>query len=183
MGWRRFVVDRIKESPMSFQIGDWVVLPVHGVGRIVKIDERNFFGVEIRRYYEVETPKSTIWVPTEPSDATRMRVLTVKSDLAQHRSLLKSRPTPLNKDRRQRHLDLINRLKQGSFSGLCEVVRDLTAFGWDKPLNEVDTASLRQACENLCEEWAAVEGMSVDEVNRELEALLLEGRQAFQPEP
>ena len=165
---------------MSFQVGDLVVLPTHGVGRIVKIAERNFSGVEARRYYEVETAKSTIWVPIETQEATGLRGLTVRSALPQHHSLLKSRPVPLNKDRRQRHLDLIQRLKQGSFSGLCEVVRDLTAFSWGKPLNEVDAASLRHARENLCEEWAAVEEMPLDEVNRKLEALLLEGRQAFQ---
>ena len=54
---------------MPFQIGDFVFHPAHGVGRIVRLEERRFVREQARLYYEVLTPKSTIWVPVETYEA------------------------------------------------------------------------------------------------------------------
>ncbi|MGH2521776.1 MAG: CarD family transcriptional regulator [Anaerolineales bacterium] len=164
---------------MEFKIGDLIVHPAHGVGHIVRLEQKQFFGDEERLYYEVATQKSTVWVPVEASEASGIRQLTPKPDLARYRRLLKSRPDPLNQDNRQRQLEISSRLKQGSFQILCEVVRDLTAHGWRKPLSESNAASLRRARESLYEEWAAAEGVSIAEATQEVEALLNEAKQAF----
>jgi RNA polymerase-interacting CarD/CdnL/TRCF family regulator len=62
---------------------------------------------------------------------------------------------------------------------MCEIVRDLTARSWRKPLREADTASLRRARERLCQEWAAAEDVTLAEATREVDALLLEARQVY----
>ncbi len=161
---------------MPFQVGDVVVHPAHGVGHVVRLEEKRFSGREASLYYEIVIQKSTVWVSVESPEALRLRPLTLKNDLARYRSVLKSRPLPLNKDHRQRHLELADRLKQGSFQVMCEVVRDLTARGWIKPLNEYDTVSLQRVRGRLCQEWAASEGMSVTDASGEVSSLLLESR-------
>ncbi|MBI3361270.1 MAG: hypothetical protein HY023_09185 [Chloroflexi bacterium] len=160
---------------MQFKVGDLVVHPAHGVGRIVGLEEKRLLGEE-RLYYEVTTQKSTVWVPVEPEPATGIRPMTVKADLARYRSLLKSRPAVLNPDHRQRHLEIAERLREGSFRTLCEVVRDLTARSWLKPLSDADTVSLRKARESLCQEWAAAEGVPHAEAVTEIDELLQEAR-------
>jgi RNA polymerase-interacting CarD/CdnL/TRCF family regulator len=161
---------------MPFQVGDVVVHPDHGVGHIVRLEEKRFSGKEACLYYELTIERSTIWVPVESHQALRLRKVTPKSDLARYRSVLKSRPTQLNKDQRQRHLEIAARLKQGTFLVLCEVVRDLTARGWQKPLNEIDAASLQKVRGRLCQEWAASESVSIAEATGEVTSLLLEAR-------
>ena len=167
---------------MPFKVDEFVVHPTHGVGHIVRLEEKRFFGEESCLYYEVATQNSIVWVPVEADKAVGLRQLTAKYDLARYRSLLKSRPTPLNQDHRKRHLELGDRLKQGSFQAVCEVVRDLTAHGWRKPLSEGGAALLRQIRENLCREWAASDGVSLAEAIQEVESLLLEARQAHMSE-
>jgi CarD family transcriptional regulator len=164
---------------MSFKVGDSVVHPAHGVGRVVRLEPKRFFGAETRLYYEVAMHNGTYWVPVEPSDANHLRALTAKSDLARYRALLRERPTSLNQDHRQRHLEVMGRLRQGAFRDMCEIVRDLTARSWRKPLREADTASLRRARERLCQEWAAAEDVTLAEATREVDALLLEARQVY----
>lgn len=167
---------------MQFKVGDSVVHTAHGLGRVVRLDEKRLSGQEARLYYEVTTQKGTVWVPVETREAVRaarLRPLTAKPELARYRSLLKSRPTSLDRDYRKRHVELADRLKQGSFQVVCEVVRDLTARGWQKPLSEGDATWLRKAREGLCQEWAAAEGVSISEAAQEVEALLREARQAF----
>ncbi len=164
---------------MSFHVGDFVFHPAHGVGHITRLEEKRFVREKARLYYEVSTQKSTVWVPVETYEAVGLRQVTAKPELARYRSVLKSRPALLEKDHHKRQRALADRLKQGSFQATCEVVRDLTARGWRKPLNEADAGLLRQARENLCQEWAASKGVSVAEAMQEIEDLLREARLAY----
>ncbi|MBI3764380.1 MAG: hypothetical protein HY260_21280 [Chloroflexi bacterium] len=164
---------------MEFKVGDVVVHPGHGMGHIVRLDTKRLSGEELRLYYEVSTDKSTVWVPANSDNTISLRLLTTKADLGRYRAVLESRPEALNKDHRQRRLELVDRLRGGSFQAVCEVVRDLTAHGWHKPLNDTDSAWLRKARGKLCEEWAAADGISVVEAAQELGALLLQAQQTY----
>jgi len=163
---------------MSFEVDERVVHPKHGVGRVVRLESKQVGLGSERLYYRVALSKGTIWVPVEGSPGG-LRKLTAKGDLGQYRRLLRSRPTPLSPNHRQRQLELLERMKQSSFRARCEVVRDLAALSWHKPLGESVAALLRAAHGVLDEEWAAAEGLSVHEATREVEALLQEGKQAY----
>jgi len=163
---------------MQFKVGDAVVHPVYGVGQVVRLDTKRFTGSEARQYYQVSTQKTTIWVPVETYEAIGLRRLTNKPDLAVYRDLLSGRPDSLDKAHSKRRLELAERMKQGSFQALCEMVRDLTARSWSKPLGSADAVSLRKARDLLCQEWAASNGVSIAEAVQEVEALLLEGKRA-----
>ena len=65
---------------MPFQIGDFVFHPAHGVGRIVRLEERRFAPEQARLYYEVLTPKSTVWVPVDGYEAVGLRRVTAKPE-------------------------------------------------------------------------------------------------------
>lgn len=163
---------------MSFNVGDVVVHSEHGIGQVVRLEEKRFFGVESRLYYEVNMPNTTVWVPVEAGAPIGLRPVTDRADLPRYRRVLTSRPLSLDKDRRQRQLYVSQRLKQGSFELLCEVVRDLTASSWRKSLNEWDSLALRRAYDNLCQEWALSAAVPLAEARDEIEALLAEARQA-----
>lgn len=165
---------------MPYQVNDCVVHPAHGVGYVVALAVQCFFDAEARLYYEIAIQRNTVWVPVDTGVASGLRPVTPKSELARYRSVLRSRPIPLAQDYHQRRIDILSHLKAGLFQNLCEVVRDLSARRWLKPLNEVDSSTLRKTREGLCLEWAAAEGVSLADATQEIEALLLEGRQANQ---
>jgi RNA polymerase-interacting CarD/CdnL/TRCF family regulator len=104
--------------------------------------------------------------------------MTDRGDLARYRGVLRGRPVPLPPEHRERRNVLVKRVSEGSFLAWCEAVRDLTALGWRKALNESDTAVLRKTRGELCTEWAAAEGVSIPEATHEVETLLLDGRKA-----
>lgn len=164
---------------MPIEVNDWVVHPQTGVGRVVKLEVREFGPGTAQRYYVIAIAKGTMWVPVE-GPASGLRKLTAKGELGKYRGILRSRPTPLVADSRQRQIALAERLKEGSFQARCEVVRDLTAHRWNKSLNESSGILLRSAHEVLCAEWAAAGGLSFSEASQEVEALLLEGRKTHE---
>ena len=155
-----------------FAIGDRVVHPQHGVGRIVKLEDREFERGDTRTYYEIHIPGgSTVWVPVELPNSG-LRRLAHKRELAHCREILKARPSPLTEDGRVRQSALLAHLKQGTMAAQCEVVRDLSAFVAHKPAYGTITAFLESMLRVLCQEWAIVEGMTIPEAMSEIHSLL-----------
>jgi CarD family transcriptional regulator len=161
-----------KELLIQFKIGDFVVHPAYGVGHLIKIEEKQFAEMRACLYYQITLPRSTVWIPVEAQATSGLRLVTARRDLDRYRTLLESRPVPLHKDYKQRHLELVSRLNQGSFQVVCEVVRDLTAWARRKPLNRTDTLTLKKTEESLYEEWATAAGVSIAEAIEEVKSLL-----------
>jgi CarD family transcriptional regulator len=165
---------------MQFNVGAFIVHPTYGVGEIVKIEEKRFTGKGTSLYYKITLSNRTLWIPVESEIATGLRLVTARSELEKYRNLLKSPPATLNTNYQKRHLELVGRLNQGSFRALCEVVRDLTARGWRKPLGQQDATTLKKTRQSLVEEWATSAGISRSEAVQEVEALLQTTQQAFE---
>ncbi len=164
---------------MEFQTGDDAVHPSHGVGHIVRREERQLGGSQIQPYYVLAVGSTTVWVPVNTDGSTVLRTVTVKQDLEQYRSILKGRPLGLERDHLKRHAEIKDRLKHGSFQSLCEVVRDLTALGWQRPISERDASVLQRVRDNLQREWAIAANLSLPEAGLEVDALLRVGRDAY----
>ncbi len=163
---------------MQYQVGDQVVHVPHGLGRVIGLVNNSVGDLEPKLYYEISLGKSTVWVPVQKSASLELRALTLKSDLERYRHVLRSKPVKLSINHRQRHTDLVDMLKSGTFEGLCIVVRDLTAQGQIKALNHADALTLRHTHENLTREWAAAEEIALHEADRQIQALIFEGRLA-----
>ena len=162
---------------MPFKIGDQVVHPRHGLGQVTNMAIKQFVEGEKRPFYEIAFPGSTLWVPLNLS-TSGIRKLTVKSEIASCRRLLKAPAAPLNSDSRVRQIELAAHLKLGTIAARCEVVRDLIAHSWQKPLSGSAASFLRTAKDVLYQEWAAVEGITLSEAAAEIESLLEKGRRA-----
>ncbi len=157
---------------MQFKVGDVIVHPVYSVGHITAIEEKQFSEMEACIYYQIAFLRSNIWVPVKAQAAIGLRLVTAKRDLDKYRALIKSRPVLLTIDFPRRHVELDSRLKEGSFQTMCEVVRDLTASGWQKPLGATAKAILRRTRERLSQEWATSADISVAEATKEINTLL-----------
>ena len=157
---------------MQFKVGDSIVHPVYGVGHIAKIEERAFSEIDAKLYYEIALARSTIWVPVEAQKTIGLRLVTGKRDLDQYRAVLKEPAVLLENNNTQQQLELANRIKDGSFQVMCEIVRDLTVSGWHKSLNATNKTLLKKAQARLYEEWAKAADISEAEASEEIAAIL-----------
>lgn len=157
---------------MSFQVDDRVVHPSYGFGRIIGLVTKRFFETGTHLYYEIAIQQGTVWTRIGSDAANELRLLTSKDELEYYRQVLRSRPEPLNPDARQRRLEILDRLKSGSFQVMCEVVRDLTAQGRQKALRDMDATLLKKVRQGLCQEWAAAENISIPQATQEIDGLL-----------
>jgi CarD family transcriptional regulator len=161
---------------MELKIGDQVVHPKYGVGDVVGLQEREFEPGMLRMYYEIAMRGTTLWISLE-MPTFGLRKLTVRSEISRCRKILASHPAPLIEDHRQRQTEMADRLKLGTISAHCEVVRDLHAYFGDKPSNGRVGAFLQVTQDVLCQEWAAVEGVALLDAVQEVHSLLEKSRQ------
>jgi RNA polymerase-interacting CarD/CdnL/TRCF family regulator len=163
-----------ESSDTKFAIGDQVVHPQHGVGFVAGLEEKQFEPDTSRMYYVISIPDTTVWVPADLS-TSGLRKLGLKTELEECRQILQAAPQVLNAGRGMLP-NLSDRIKQGTIIAQCEVVRDLTAFGWHKPLYGA-IANFQQIVLNvLCQEWAAIQDVSSADAYQEISVLLRKGR-------
>ncbi|MBI5032700.1 MAG: hypothetical protein HZB51_19425 [Chloroflexi bacterium] len=160
---------------MHFEIGESVVHPVHGVGTIKSFSKRLILGETAQEYYQVITGKSIIWVPTNDQGSTVLRKVAPKASLNECRGILRHQPVPLDRNRKIRELELAHLLKDKLLPALCTTVRDLRAHSRQTPLGRIESDLLRKTFKALCDEWAAIEGVSAVIALGEIESLLGEG--------
>ena len=161
---------------MKFDIGDKVVHPQHGVGYVADLEEKQFEPNASRMYYVISITDTTLWVPVDLV-TSGLRKLSLRSELDECRQVLQAAPLALIPGR-ELLASLSGRIKQGTIVAQCEVVRDLTAFGWHKPLYGPIADFQRMILNVLCQEWAVVEGVSQVEASNEISILLKKGRAA-----
>jgi len=161
---------------MNFNIGDRVVHKNFGMGTVVSIEEMKLSGSGPRLFYRVDFSKTTVWVPVGNQTEGGLRPLTPKSHLYRYRALLKSAPVSLGGDFRKRHNELEKRMDRGTFQGLCEVIRDLTALNAEKSLNYFERTLYRHSREALVLEWSTASGMSHSETIGEIDGCLEYGK-------
>ena len=163
-----------ESSDMKFAIGDKVVHPQHGVGFVAGLEEKQFEPNAACMYYVVSIPDTTLWVPVDLS-TSGLRKLGLKSELEQCRRVLQAAPKEIDPGRNML-TNLSAHIKQGTIITQCEVVRDLAAFGRHKPLFGSIADFQRMVLNVLCQEWAAVNGVSQVEASHEINDLLKKGR-------
>lgn len=164
---------------MEFRSGDNAVHPTHGVGNIMRREEKQMAGSASQLYYLLAVGTTVVWVPIAADGSTTLRAVTTKRELEQYRKVLKSRPSTIEREHKQWRFDTNARLTQGTFEVLCEVVRDLTSLGWYRTLGEIDSTMLQKVRNNLRREWAAAAGLSLQDAIQEVDALLIAGRDEF----
>lgn len=164
---------------MEFRAGDDVVHPAHGVGRVLRREERPLSDGEPCQYYVLAFGQSTVWVPLQTNGSARLRAVIDKRELTRCRSVLAGQPGSLERDHMRRRTEINTRLAEGSFRVQCEVLRDLAALSWRRRLSEVDAGLMQKVRNNLEQEWALAAGLSLPETRQEIDALLQNGREKY----
>jgi RNA polymerase-interacting CarD/CdnL/TRCF family regulator len=165
---------------MNYHQGDVVVHHNFGVGKVDTVETKTADG-ELRLYYRVSFDKTTVWVPVRNPSKRVLRRITPKRDLFRYRTLLKSTPEMLDTDFYKRQDALEKRVHSGTYQGLCEAVRDLSAHADRKALTYSEKNFLRKSLDALISEWSITSGVSFDEAYNEIDGYLRKSRNLPSP--
>jgi len=152
---------------MEYSVGDKVVHPGYGPGRIAGIVQQEMADGP-RAYYVIQMVANglTVHVPVLKADEAHVRPAIAESKLPQILSTLRSRPHRLPEDHKVRQEQVGAQIKTGLVLQLARMVRDLAWRGARDHLTKNDSESLKQGQNRLAAEMALVSGGNIADLSK-----------------
>ena len=111
---------------LAFDVGDYVVYPKHGVGRVTEIQNEEIAGMQLELYVlRFEKERMTLRVPTNKVDAIGMRKLSSDKTLKEAMQTLKGKPKVKRTMWSRRAQEYEAKINSGDLVSIAEVTRDL----------------------------------------------------------
>ena len=147
---------------LSFDVGDFVVYPKHGVGRVVELQNTEIAGTQLDLYVlRFEKERMTLRVPVGKADAVGLRKLSSDKTMKDALETLKGKPKVKRTMWSRRAQEYEAKINSGDLTSIAEVTRDLFRAD-DQPEQSYSERQIFEAASSrLARELAAME--EVDE--------------------
>jgi CarD family transcriptional regulator len=167
------VVGTPAAKKLVFKIGELVVYPAHGVGRIMMIEEQEIAGAKLELYIvDFEKEKLRLKVPTGRAEQKGMRRLSDKNQIEQAFKVLKGRARIKRTMWSRRAQEYDAKINSGDIMAVAEVVRDLYRSERQPEQSYSERQLFEQALARMAREIAAVKKIDDDQAVKELEDYL-----------
>ena len=116
----------LKGEKYMFNVGDFIVYPMHGAGTIDAIEEKDILG-EKQSYYILKMPGEVkVMVPTNKAEQIGVRNIIDKSSAEKVFSILEEDETEMSMNWNKRYRDNMEKMKSGDVYEVADVVRNLS---------------------------------------------------------
>jgi CarD family transcriptional regulator len=168
---------------MTFQVGEKVVYPNHGVGTIENISARSF-GTQAERYYllRLACNSMTVMVPFSHVGHVGLRKVTRNGEIAKMLAFLSSGECKRCADWKDRFKENSVKMQHGGLFQVAEVLKELVSQQANKPLSFREKKMLDRARIMIVAELATSRGMRECEAVELLSKALMKASLRF-PEP
>jgi CarD family transcriptional regulator len=141
-----------------FAVGDYVVYPKHGVGRVVELLEQEIAGMQLELYVlRFEKERMTLRVPVNKVEGIGMRKLSSDKTLKEAMETLKGKPKVKRTMWSRRAQEYEAKINSGDLVSIAEVTRDLFRAD-DQPEQSYSERQIFEAASSrLARELAAME--------------------------
>ncbi|MDT0161251.1 CarD family transcriptional regulator [Bacillus sp. AG4(2022)] len=148
-----------------FQIDDNVVYPMHGVGIIKAIEEKEVLG-EKQQYYVIKmlVGNMEVMIPAGKIVNSGIRPVTDIIALKQLMNIFQNGETDRLLPWKQRFKVNMDKIKTGKIQECTEVVRDLMRMKKEKALNTSERQMLNNAHEILISELGLMKGITENQI-------------------
>jgi CarD family transcriptional regulator len=158
---------------MQPSIGDRIVHPIHGIGKIIEINHQELVeGFEHYCVIQVPGQRLTLHIPISTIDKAGIRALMPKAQVTRVFDTLCSTPTSLPEDFAKRQSNIRKKLETGHPMRVAEAVRDLTWHEEQAHLTKADTDLLNWGRDLLTNEIAAVTNTDLADARQKIQNTL-----------
>lgn len=147
-----------------FKVGDEIVYPMHGVGRIDGIEKKVVLGKKVE-YYMITIINSgmKVMIPVKNAEQIGIRSIIAKKDIKKVIKVLTETDVPVEEDWKLRYQNNIEKVKSGSIFEVAEVARDLYRRGQEKELSIMERKLYENAYQLISHELALVKKVDIEE--------------------
>jgi CarD family transcriptional regulator len=165
----------IDREPTSYALGDQVVYPHHGAGKVVKKEMKEVLG-EKREYLTIKILHNdmTVMVPCENADRAGLRRVIQEEAVIRVLAVLRDDVSQMPKNWNRRFKHNREKIKTGDVYELAEVVRNLAIRETEKGLSTGEKQMYTRAKKILASELMYALEMEEDDAEAHLEELIAE---------
>lgn len=147
-----------------FKIGDRIVYPMQGAGKIVGIETKEILDVE-QQFYILKMPIASIKIsiPVNNIDSIGIRPVMSQEDGKKVMDILHGQSTEMSSNWSQRYRENLKSLKSGDPFEMAEIIRNLQIRDMEKGLSTSEKKMLNRTKKMLVSELVIVGSMSADE--------------------
>lgn len=164
----------MSESQNSvFKIGDYVVYPAHGVGKLLAIESHEIAGHTVDLFViNFDKDRMTLRLPVQKAHIAGLRQICSRDDFDAVLTTLsvKTKPRRLMWSRRAQEYE--NKINSGDPIAIAEVVRDLFRSQSDSDQSYSERQIYQAAIDRLAREFAAVESIDEYEAINKMESIM-----------
>ena len=163
----------------AYRVGDKVVYPHHGAGKVIKKEKKEVLGQQ-REYLTIQIlyNEMTVEVPTDNADRAGLRKVIAEETVAEVIAVLNDDGSQMPKNWNRRFKHNRDKIKTGDIFELAEVVRNLSIRELDKGLSTGEKQMYGRAKKILASELMYARDMGEEEATEFLEGLLDEVAQS-----
>ena len=145
-------------SALLFDVGDYVVYPKHGVGRVIELQKSEIAGMALELYVlRFEKERMTLRVPTNKAESVGMRKLSSNKQMDEALETLKGKPRVKRTMWSRRAQEYEAKINSGDLVSIAEVVRDLFRAEDQPEQSYSERQIFEAAASRLARELAAME--------------------------
>jgi CarD family transcriptional regulator len=157
----------------TFKVGELVVYPAHGVGKITNVEEQEIAGIKLELYIvDFEKEKLRLKVPTNRAEQKGMRHLADRSMIEQAMKVIRGRARIKRTMWSRRAQEYDAKINSGDMIAVSEVIRDLYRSDRQPEQSYSERQLFEQALARFARELAAVRRVDEDQCIKELEDFL-----------
>ena len=148
---------------LAFDVGDYVVYPKHGVGRVIELQREEIAGMQLELYVlRFEKERMTLRVPVNKVESIGMRKLSSDKTLREALDTLTGKPRVKRTMWSRRAQEYEAKINSGDLVSIAEVTRDLFRAD-DQPEQSYSERQLYEsALDRMAREVAAIERIDRD---------------------
>ena len=147
-----------------YKVGDEIVYPMHGVGKIEAIEKKTVLGKKAEYYLiTINNSGMKVMIPVKNADSIGIRNIIPKKNIKKVINILSQKDVDIEQDWKLRYQNNIEKVKSGSIFEVSEVARDLYKRSCEKELSIMERKLYENAYQLLSHELALVKKIDIEE--------------------
>jgi len=156
-------------APITFNAGEYVVYPAHGVGKVADISKQQIGGMELELLVvNFDKDKMTLRIPVGKVSDVGLRKISEESTINDALNTLKGKAKIKKIMWSRRAMEYENKINSGNPVAIAEVVRDLYRNENVAEQSYSERQIYEQALERLTNEIAICDNISIDDANKKV---------------
>ncbi len=158
------LISRIKRPKVQFKVGDYLVYPVQGVGKVVDIKTQEILK-ELRECYVIEIKSNNLKIilPTDKVAELKVRSIIKESQVNKVLNILKKDEYDDEEDWKLRHQKNLEKFKSGDIYLIADVCRNLSKRSKEKGLSLMERRLYEDSYQLIINELALCQSVDIED--------------------